>query len=30
MVTNNESHLSRISGIEIENWTKKEFNEYAK
>lgn len=23
LVTNNENHLSRISGIKIENWTKK-------
>ena len=30
MVTNNEKHLSRISGIEIENWTKKAFNKYVK
>ncbi len=28
MVTNNESHLSRISGIVIENWTKKKFNKF--
>lgn len=26
MVTNNEKHLSRISGMVIENWTKREFN----
>lgn len=30
MVTNNENHLSRISGIVIENWTKKEFNKHIK
>ncbi|WP_424583331.1 PIN domain-containing protein [Tunicatimonas sp.] len=28
MVTNNEKHLLRISGIVIENWTKKEFNSH--
>ena len=30
MVTNNEKHLSRISGIVIENWTKKKYNEHIK
>jgi len=30
MVTNNEKHLSRISNIVIENWTKKAFNEHIK
>ena len=30
MVTNNESHLSRISGIVIGNWTKREFNKHIK
>ncbi|TVL97338.1 MAG: VapC toxin family PIN domain ribonuclease [Candidatus Brocadia sp. WS118] len=30
MVTNNERHLSRTSGIVIENWTKKEFNKHIK
>lgn len=30
MVTNNESHLSRIAEIAVENWTKKAFNKYAK
>jgi tRNA(fMet)-specific endonuclease VapC len=30
MVTNNEKHLSRISNIAIENWTKKKFNEHIK
>jgi len=30
MVTNNEKHLSRISGIVIENWTKKKFNKHIK
>lgn len=30
MVTNNENHLSGISGIVIENWTKKEFNKHIK
>lgn len=30
MVTNNEKHLSRISGIVIENWTKKSNNKYVK
>jgi len=28
MVTNNEKHLSRISGIAIENWTKKKYNKF--
>lgn len=28
MVTNNEKHLSRISGIVIENWTKKKYNKF--
>jgi len=28
MVTNNEKHLNRINGIEIENWTKSEFNKF--
>jgi len=28
MVTNNEKHLSRISNIVIENWTRKAFNEH--
>lgn len=28
MVTNNEKHLSRIEGIRIENWSKKEFNRF--
>jgi tRNA(fMet)-specific endonuclease VapC len=30
MVTNNENHLSRVSGIVIENWTKREFNRHIK
>ena len=30
MVTNNEKHLSRISGIVIENWTKREYNKFVK
>jgi tRNA(fMet)-specific endonuclease VapC len=30
MVTNNEKHLSRISGIQIENWTKPAFNKHIK
>jgi len=30
MVTNNEKHLSGISDIAIENWTKKKFNEHIK
>lgn len=28
MVTNNEKHLSRITGVKIENWTKPVFNKY--
>lgn len=28
MVTNNEKHLSRLKGIDIENWTKRKFNKY--
>jgi len=28
MVTNNEKHLNRLSDIEIENWTKPEFNSF--
>ncbi|MFK7932720.1 MAG: type II toxin-antitoxin system VapC family toxin [Saprospiraceae bacterium] len=28
MVTKNEKHLSRISNIQIENWTKKQWNEF--
>ena len=28
MVTNNERHLNRITGIKIENWTKPMFNKY--
>lgn len=28
MVTNNEKHLRRIENIQIENWTKSEFNEF--
>jgi len=30
MVTNNEKHLSRITGVVIENWTQKDFNKYIK
>ena len=30
MVTNNEKHLSRISGVRIENWTKREHNSFVK
>lgn len=30
MVTNNEKHLDRIENIEIENWTKPEFNKFVK
>lgn len=29
MVTGNERHLGKIKGIQIENWTSVEFNEYA-
>ena len=29
MVTNNEKHLGRISGISIENWTNPAFNKFA-
>lgn len=30
MMTNNENHLNRISDISLENWTKSEFNKFAK
>lgn len=28
MVTNNEKHLKRLKGIQLENWTKHKFNEF--
>lgn len=30
MVTNNEKHLNRLKGINLENWTKQEFNKHIK
>lgn len=30
MVTNNQNHLVRIQDIRLENWTKSEFNKFAK
>lgn len=30
MVTNNENHLERIKDLRLENWTKSEFNKFAK
>lgn len=29
MISNNEKHLSRLKGINLENWTKSKWNKYA-
>lgn len=29
LISNNERHMSRIANLQIENWTKREFNQFA-